>query len=294
MRQKRAKQYRKQMQVLRTTFKFKTPIQCLVDDSTVLESAKTSYDLIKGMNSVVQMECKFLITQCCIQHLYDSNNQLAVDLAKRMEKRRCGHKDTLSSFECMKSITNVEGENKYRYLVVTQDENLRTSLRNIAGVPLCFLHRSVLVMEPLSKVTKRVVSAVERMKLTQGLNSIDAGKRVRDSDNEEEEGDANNSTKPVKKAKKVKGVNPLAMKKKQKKPAPVQNTKKVEETESSENKDSGKKRRRRKHGKGSSSNGKEDETIAVNNNTEKTENNETNDMDVAESKEPVNVEVQSS
>ena len=260
MRQKRAKQYRKQMQVLRTTFKFKTPIQCLVDDSTVLESAKTSYDLIKGINSVVQMECKFLITQCCIQHLYDSNNQLAVDLAKRMEKRRCGHKETLSSFECMKSITNVEGENKYRYLVVTQDENLRTSLRNIAGVPLVFLHRSVLVMEPLSKVTKRVVSAVERMKLTQGLNSIDAGKRSRDSDNEDgEDGegdDKNNENRPVKKGKKVKGVNPLAMKKKQKKVVPAKSTDK-QDTES--NDDGKKKRRRRKHGKNSTANNENDE-----------------------------------
>ena len=260
MRQKRAKQYRKQMQVLRTTFKFKTPIQCLVDDSTVLESAKTSYDLIKGINSVVQMECKFLITQCCIQHLYDSNNQLAVDLAKRMEKRRCGHKETLSSFECMKSITNVEGENKYRYLVVTQDENLRTSLRNIAGVPLVFLHRSVLVMEPLSKVTKRVVSAVERMKLTQGLNSIDAGKRSRDSDNEDgEDGegdDQNNGNRPVKKGKKVKGVNPLAMKKKQKKVVPAKSTDK-QDTES--NDDGKKKRRRRKHGKNSTANNENDE-----------------------------------
>ncbi|GMM47326.1 rRNA-binding ribosome biosynthesis protein [Pichia kluyveri] len=260
MRQKRAKQYRKQMQVLRTAFKFKTPIQCLVDDSTVLESAKTSYDLIKGINSVVQMECKFLITQCCIQHLYDSNNQLAVDLAKRMEKRRCGHKETLSSFECMKSITNVEGENKYRYLVVTQDENLRTSLRNIAGVPLVFLHRSVLVMEPLSKVTKRVVSAVERMKLTQGLNSIDAGKRSRDSDNEDgEDGegdDQNNENRPVKKGKKVKGVNPLAMKKKQKKVVPAKSTDK-QDTES--NDDGKKKRRRRKHGKNSTANNENDE-----------------------------------
>ena len=260
MRQKRAKQYRKQMQVLRTAFKFKTPIQCLVDDSTVLESAKTSYDLIKGINSVVQMECKFLITQCCIQHLYDSNNQLAVDLAKRMEKRRCGHKETLSSFECMKSITNVEGENKYRYLVVTQDENLRTSLRNIAGVPLVFLHRSVLVMEPLSKVTKRVVSAVERMKLTQGLNSIDAGKRSRDSDNEDgEDGegdDQNNGNRPVKKGKKVKGVNPLAMKKKQKKVVPAKSTDK-QDTES--NDDGKKKRRRRKHSKNFTANNENDE-----------------------------------
>jgi U3 small nucleolar RNA-associated protein 23 len=244
MRQKRAKQYRKQMQLLRTTFKFKTPIQCLVDDSTILEATNTSYDLIKGVNSVVQTETKYFITQCCIQHLYDSNNQLAIDLAKRMEKRRCGHKETLSSLECIKSITNVDGENKYRYLVVTQEERLRNSLRNVAGVPLCFLYRSVLVMEPLNKVTKRVVEAVERMKLTQGLNSVDAGKRKQ---LEEENNDDSNDKPKIKRVKKVKGINPLAMKKKQKKVIQTSN-KMINEGEENEQ-DGKKKRRRRKHNK---------------------------------------------
>lgn len=245
MRQKRAKQYRKQIQVLKTTFKFKTPIQCVVDDSTILEATNANYDLIKGMNNIVQNETKFFITQCCVQHLYDSNNQLAIDLAKRMEKRRCGHKDTMSSFDCIKSITNVDGENKYRYLVVTQDERLRTSLRNIAGVPLCFLYRSVLVMEPMSKVTKRVVQAVERMKLTQGLNSIDAGKRIREG--EEEENEENEDQRQIqRKKKKIKGVNPLAMKKKQKKSVVVEKPKQSEMTTSGIEGDL-KKRRRRKH-----------------------------------------------
>jgi U3 small nucleolar RNA-associated protein 23 len=250
MRQKRAKQYRKQMQVLRTTFKFKTPIQILVDDTTITEAANTNYDLLKGLNSVVQMEAKFFITQCCIEHLYESKNQPAIDLAKKMEKRRCGHKGTQTSFDCIKSITNVDGENKYRYLVTTQDESLRTSLRNIAGVPLCFLHRSVLIMEPLSKVTKRVVTAVERMKLTQGLNSVDAGKRLREVDEEEVNTANDTESKPhVKKAKKVKGVNPLAMKKKQKKPNQNDASKKKEEPKEVE--EATKKRRRRKHGKSS-------------------------------------------
>lgn len=274
MRQKRAKQYRKQMQVLRTTFKFKTPIQCLVDDSTVLEAVDTSYDLVKGVNSVVQTDTKFFITQCCIQHLYDSNNQLAVDLAKRMEKRRCGHKDTLSSFECIKSITNVDGENKYRYLIVTQDGRLRNSLRNVAGVPLCFLHRSVLIMEPLSKVTQRVVAAVEKMKLTEGLNNVNAGKKLNDTDNETKNDDGKEEIHAQKK-RKVKGVNPLAMKKKQKKTQPTQQNSGSATIKDS---DGEKKRRKRRHGK---SNKDEDnineheKVIEISNTVEKTIHEET-------------------
>lgn len=247
MRQKRAKQYRKQIQVLKTTFKFKTPIQCVVDDSTILEATNANYDLVKGMDGIVQHETKYFVTQCCVQHLYDSENQQAIDLAKRMEKRRCGHKDTLSSFECIKSITNVDGENKYRYLVVTQDERLRTSLRNVAGVPLCFLYRSVLVMEPMSTVTKRVVQAVERMKLTQGLNSVDAGKRVRDGD---EDVDPVQQEVQAQRKKRVKGVNPLAMKKKAKKAkkdAVTAGPTKEDRDPSEAAAGDGKKRRRRRH-----------------------------------------------
>lgn len=247
MRQKRAKQYRKQIQVLKTTFKFKTPIQCVVDDSTILEATNANYDLVKGMDGIVQHETKYFVTQCCVQHLYDSENQQAIDLAKRMEKRRCGHKDTLSSFECIKSITNVDGENKYRYLVVTQDERLRTSLRNVAGVPLCFLYRSVLVMEPMSTVTKRVVQAVERMKLTQGLNSVDAGKRVRDGD---EDVDPVQQEVQAQRKKRVKGVNPLAMKKKAKKAkkdAMTTGPTKEDRDPSEAAAGDGKKRRRRRH-----------------------------------------------
>ncbi|ODQ44259.1 hypothetical protein PICMEDRAFT_74864 [Pichia membranifaciens NRRL Y-2026] len=247
MRQKRAKQYRKQIQVLKTTFKFKTPIQCVVDDSTILEATNANYDLVKGMDGIVQHETKYFVTQCCVQHLYDSENQQAIDLAKRMEKRRCGHKDTLSSFECIKSITNVDGENKYRYLVVTQDERLRTSLRNVAGVPLCFLYRSVLVMEPMSTVTKRVVQAVERMKLTQGLNSVDAGKRVRDGD---EDVDPVQQEVQAQRKKRVKGVNPLAMKKKAKKAkkdAVTTGPTKEDRDPSEAAAGDGKKRRRRRH-----------------------------------------------
>lgn len=244
MRQKRAKQYRKQVQILKNTFKFKPPIQVVVDHDLILEATNQSYDLIKGINSIVQCETKFFVTQCCIQHLYDSKNQLAIDLAKRMEKRRCGHKDTLSAFDCIKSITNVDGENKYRYLVATQDENLRTSLRNIAGVPLVFLHRSVLVMEPLSKATKRVVDAVERMKLTQGLNSIDAGKRKLEIDEGEEEADE--KSKPKKK--RVKGVNPLAVKKKQRKPQQHEQ----DECQNNEESTEGVKKRRRRPRHGNS------------------------------------------
>jgi U3 small nucleolar RNA-associated protein 23 len=51
----------------------------------------------------------------------------AIDRAKTFERRRCGHlmdKDPLTERECMLSVVDPKGkgENKFRYVVVTQDE----------------------------------------------------------------------------------------------------------------------------------------------------------------------------
>lgn len=228
MRQKRAKAYRKQMSAYRLTFKFKPPIQCLVDADSIIEAERTKYDLKKGLDRTIQMETKLFVTQCCINYLYETKNQPAIDICKTMEKRRCGHDETLPCAECIESITNVSGRNKFRYVVVTQNEDLRERLRKIPAVPMIYLRRSVMIMEPMSPASEKVVAMVERKKLVGGLNSVGAG-RV------EEIADAE---KKPKKKKGPKGPNPLSMKKKK-----VEETAETAETEP-------KKKRRRKHHKG--------------------------------------------
>lgn len=53
----------------------------------------------------------------------------AIERAKTFERRRCGHlmdADPLAERECMLSVVDPKGkgENKFRYVVVTQDEEL--------------------------------------------------------------------------------------------------------------------------------------------------------------------------
>jgi len=53
----------------------------------------------------------------------------AIDRAKTFERRRCGHlmdQDPLPERECVMSCVDPKGkgENKFRYIVVTQDEFL--------------------------------------------------------------------------------------------------------------------------------------------------------------------------
>ncbi len=93
----------------------------------------------------------------------------AIERAKTFERRRCGHlmdEDPLAERECMLSVVDPKGkgENKFRYVVVTQDEDLvcffsalllcdlrltcrlqRDRLRSVVPTPLMYVKRSVVV-----------------------------------------------------------------------------------------------------------------------------------------------------
>lgn len=229
MRQKRAKAYKKQMNIYLHTFKFREPFQTIVDDELVLNCDKASFDLVKGLERTIQAEAKPMITQCCMQALYATDNQRAIDMAKRFERRRCNHppKDPKPPGECIESIVNIDGVNKHRYVVASQSTRLRRRLRSVPGVPLIFMNRSVMVMEPASDASKRAAALSENAKLSAGLNDTKVGY----VDKEEAKTDE-----PKKKKRKGPSEpNPLSIKKK----------KKTEEPAAAEPK----KKRARRHGK---------------------------------------------
>ena len=238
MRQKRAKAYKKQMNVYLHTFKFREPFQTIVDNEIILNCEKASFDITKGLNRTIQGETKPMITQCSIEALYKTNNQDAINIAKLFERRRCNHPpaNPIPSSECIKSIVDINGENKHRYLVATQDKQLRNKLSKVPGVPLIYMNRSVMVMEPMSEATTTYSNSVERKKLTGGLNDLKVGKVKKQDD--QTDGTENP---PSKKRKGPKEPNPLSMKKK-----------KTADTDTKSNRDSKdnsepKTKRRRRH-----------------------------------------------
>lgn len=217
MRQKRAKSYKKQMNLYLHTFKFREPFQTIVDDELVLTCDKASFDLTKGLNRTIQGETKPMITQCCMQALYSTNNQRAIETAKQFERRRCNHppKDPKPPAECIESIVNIDGVNKHRYIVASQSIGLRKRLRGVPGVPLIFMNRSVMVMEPASSASQRAAAMHENAKLTAGLNDSKVGYVEKDApENERDE------SRKKKKRKGPSEPNPLSIKKKKAEPKP--------------------------------------------------------------------------
>lgn len=211
MRQKRAKAYKKQMNIYVHTFKFREPFQTIVDDELLLQCHKAQFDIVKGLDRTIQAETKPMITQCCMQALYLTENQPAIELAKTFERRRCNHniKDPKTPVECIQSIVDVNGENKHRYIVASQSMKLRRKLRSVPGVPLVFMNRSVMVMEPTSDASKRAAALSENAKLAAGLNDKKVGLVEKDKDL------LSNLEEPVRKKRKGPSEpNPLSIRKK--------------------------------------------------------------------------------
>ncbi|POS72775.1 hypothetical protein DHEL01_v208826 [Diaporthe helianthi] len=237
MRGKRSKQYRKLLRQFELAFGFRQPYQVLVDADLVKDAHRFAMDLPQYLSNTLHGEVKVLITQCSMRHLYAQNKEPGVakviDKAKDYERRRCGHHpeqfpEPCSTLECLGSV--VGPKNKHRYVVASQDPEVRAKMRGIPGVPLVYINRSVMILEPMAAATTRVVQKGERAKFRAELKQPDSatgGKRKRgdgdDSEGGESDDDADKKDKEEPKKKKKrrkgeKGPNPLSVKKPNKKP----------------------------------------------------------------------------
>ncbi|KAK5677688.1 hypothetical protein LTS10_009571 [Elasticomyces elasticus] len=203
MRAKRSKQYRKLMQQYEMSFAFRPPYQILLDAAIIqlaLHQKLKLGDLLKG---TLHGEIKPMITQCCIRHLYNAEASTPqekrekeewIETAKAAERRRCGHhelSEPLSAMECLMGTVDPKGSggNKNRYVVATQDLEIRQALRKVVGCPLVYINRSVMILEPMATKSVKVREGEERSKLKAGLISrrpaAAGAKRKRESDEPE-------------------------------------------------------------------------------------------------------------
>ncbi|KAL2369453.1 hypothetical protein BDBG_04522 [Blastomyces gilchristii SLH14081] len=155
--------------------------------------------------------------------------------------RYCSHNEDskpIDEVDCLLSLLSPNAElkkNKEHYILATADPEptnshtqkwksiaatapepptnyLRKGARQIPGVPIIYVKRSVMVLEPLSNSSEGVREGVERGKLKTGITKVMPGKRKRADSEEGEDEDRSVATKE-KKQKRVKGPNPLSVKK---------------------------------------------------------------------------------
>lgn len=197
-----------------------------------------------------------------MRKLYATRNEDFIKLGQSLERRRCGHHpneypEPLSTQECLRSVVDPKdtNQNKHRYVVASQDQEVRRMLRGIKGVPLIYIKRSVMILEPMADESVQVRAREERSKFRAEIKSS-VGKRKReDADDDDEKADKKDAgtTEDQKKKKKKgygsKGPNPLAVQKPKKPKTDGQQPRKQESSEVKENtqEGAGKRKRRRRN-----------------------------------------------
>lgn len=220
--------YKKLLHQYELNFGFREPYQVLLDSQILEDAYRFKIDLVGRLQKLLGGQVKPMITTCDMRHLYTAKpkNETLILQAKEYERRRCNHQDLeepLSTLECLSEVVDPKGSstNKNRYIVASNDSRVRGHMRSIAGVPLLYISKSVLLMEPMANVTEELREREEKSKFKQGLKGQrkpdQAPKRKRDD--EEENGQDNQSVagdaQPAKKRKQKgpKQPNPLSMKK---------------------------------------------------------------------------------
>jgi len=118
--------------------------------------------------------------------------------------------------------------NNRKYMIATQDKDLRNKLGDIPGVPIIYLNKVTLVLEPPSIASKQYNQSSENMKeslndeeqsLLNNISSPDKKRKLSSSSSSSNTNNNNNHEKPIqldnysiRKLKKAKanGSNPLA------------------------------------------------------------------------------------
>jgi U3 small nucleolar RNA-associated protein 23 len=184
-----------------------------------------------------------------MRHLYAVSSEpgisYLIDKAKTFERRRCNHlpedyPEPLSAKDCLASVVDPKDSktNKHRYVVASQDLEVRKHMRGVLGVPLVYVSRSVMIMEPMADGSREGRERGERGKFREGIKARESGslKRKRDDDETGEAGGQKDgeAKKKRKGAKGPKGPNPLSVKKPKKKAVVVDSVAPAEKKEKRE------------------------------------------------------------
>ena len=206
----------------------------------IQDTTRFTMDLPTALSRTLSGNVKPMITQCSMRHLYTlpqsehPQKETMIALAKNMERRRCNHhtlENPLSTLECLSSVidpksthTDKDLINKFNYVVAVQDEDVRRWCRRVKGVPIIYVKRSVMVMEPMGERSVGVREGMEKGKMRSGLRARERGeaveKRKRGDEDEEikevggvGQGGGTGEREGKKRKKGPKGPNPLSVKK---------------------------------------------------------------------------------
>ncbi|KCV70631.1 hypothetical protein H696_02988 [Fonticula alba] len=173
----RVKSSQKHINFFRHNYGFRSPIQVLVDAELCRIALRGKIDLRDQLPQHMGLPVKLLTTACVLAELRklaaESDAHLAklgasatdrdrkdataasgaIFVARRFDQRRCDHSEgnEVDGSICIASI--IGDVNQHRYMVACQNSRLRSELRMVPGVPLVYIRRGKMLIEPPSEAS---------------------------------------------------------------------------------------------------------------------------------------------
>lgn len=227
MRHLRAKGIRKALRQFHFLCGIKAPYRVLLDGNFLAMCVQMKVDVRERLPKVLQVkahDCELCVPRAALRELEllgDSMRE-AFELAQQLQVVEHDAIDgEQQEVDVTKVIAALVGDrNERKFVVCTQEVELRKTLRSVPGVPLIYLNRSVLVFEDISRATLAIVRSEEKAKLSK-LDVNEKRKLEAVAGSDEEDGDLN----LPRKKRRAKAPNPLSVKKSTKKKVRVKKKK---------------------------------------------------------------------
>lgn len=205
MKVKRNKRNRKFLQFYATSYGIKPPYKVVLDGLYLQAALEGKVKISEQIPKLLQApgETSIMVTKCSIHDLKQKGDfyRGAVMIGSGLKYARCNHEGVIEPGQCLKLL--IQGGNPDRLIMGAQEVGLRHFVRDTPGVPLLFIQGQVPILEPPAGSDKKHV-----------LEERSA--RTHLSTEEQKQLDALKPPQPEKlhKRKKIKGPNPLSVKKK--------------------------------------------------------------------------------
>ncbi|KAJ0401163.1 hypothetical protein P43SY_004370 [Pythium insidiosum] len=219
MRYLRAKGIRKALRQFHFLCGIKPPYKVLIDGNFLAMCLQMKVDVRERVPKFLQVkphQCEYYIARAAVNELELLGDAMreAVDIAKSfrvIEARDYGQADGAAApVDVTQVMLSLVGErNERKFVVATQEVELRKALRLVPGVPLIYLNRSVLVFEDISKATLAIVRQEEKAKMAK----LDVNEKRKLESVVEDSASAEEDAAPQRKKRRAKAPNPLSCKK---------------------------------------------------------------------------------
>ncbi|KAF8936979.1 Fcf1-domain-containing protein [Dissophora ornata] len=179
MRLKRQKEYKRYMNMYCKTFHFRKPFQVLVDADFIQTALDQRIDLRTAIPNVLCDASKQMVTPCTMAQLKSRGEDAsgAFIASKRFEKRRCKHQTAVEESQCLSEI--IKDSNPHNYVVASQSKTLRVRFAKVPGVPLLYINRANLILEPPSEASVKTSKKIESDKTHASLKELQTLKAVK-------------------------------------------------------------------------------------------------------------------